>query len=155
MAPFKVDMTSLADSADFTTFYGSHFQYAAEPAQPIEGIVRDAKTRQPLAGVRVVSDKFAGRELSGLNRIDTVSDQNGRFRLNGMPKGEGNKILAIPADDQPYFQREFEVPTAAGLEPVRFDLELHRGVPIRGRLTDKISGAPVEGARMHLYPVAR
>jgi protocatechuate 3,4-dioxygenase beta subunit len=152
MEPFKVDMSSMADSPDSTTYYGSHFQYAAEPAQPIEGIVRDAKTRQPLAGVRVVSYKFAGRELSGLNWIDTVSDDRGRFRLKGMPKGEGNKILAIPADNQPYFQQEFDVPTAAGLEPVKFDLELHRGVPIRGRVTDKSSGAPVEGARMFFIP---
>jgi hypothetical protein len=114
--------------------------------------VRDAKTRQPLAGVRVVSHKFAGRALNGLHWIDAVSDDSGRFRLKGMPKGEGNKIMAIPADGQPYFQREFDVPTAAGLEPVKFDLELHRGVPIRGRVTDKSSGAPVEGARMFFIP---
>ncbi len=152
MAPFKVDMSSRADSPDSTTYYGSHLQYAAEPAQPIEGIVRDAKTRQPLAGVRVVSHKFAGGALSGLYWIDTVSDESGRFRLEGMPKGDGNMIMAIPADNQPYFQREFDVPTAAGLEPVKFELELHRGVPIRGRVTDKSSGAPVEGARMFFIP---
>ena len=35
---------------------------------------------------------------------------------------------------------------------MKFDLELHRGVLIQGRVTDKITGEPVEGADLRLVP---
>ena len=133
------------------TYYGSHFQYAAEPAQPVEGIVRDAKTGEPLAGVEIRATQFAGVHQFIGDMLGTISDQQGRYRLDGMPKGEGNRILAVPNDDQPYFLREFNVPSGPELQTVKFDLELHRGTWIRGRVTDKSNGKPVQ-AEMFYVP---
>ncbi len=134
------------------TYFGSRFEFVAEPSQPVEGVVRDAKTGQPLAGVRVVADKLAGGRLSGIYAATTTSDESGRYRLEGLPKGIGNGILAVPGDELPYFMREFrDVPTAPGLAPVNFDLDLHRGIWVTGRLVEKGSGAPVR-ARMFYLP---
>ena len=133
------------------TYYGSHFQYAAEPSQPVEGIVRDAKSGEPLAGVEIRATQFAGVHFYVGNMLAAISDPQGHYRLDGMPKGEGNRILAVPNDDQPYFLREFNVPSGPELQTVKFDLELHRGTWISGRVTDKSTGKPVH-AEMFYVP---
>ena len=91
------------------TVYGADFTLTARPGRPIEGVVRDARTKQPLAGVGVESWHFAGSDFVSIRPLKTVTDQSGRFRLVGMPKGSGNGVIAIPNDDQPYFMREAAV----------------------------------------------
>ena len=152
MDPLQVDYTSAGGPRVYQTYYGTPFDYAAEPSQPIEGTVRDSKSHEPLSGVQVFSNRFAGSNFVGNRLVKTISDNQGNFRLDGMPKGEGNQILAIPTDEQPYLMQEFKVPAAPGLDTVKLDLDLHRGVLIEGRVTDKISGVPLEGARMHFVP---
>ena len=154
MEPITVDATRRSVVPQLNIYYGSHFQYAVEPSQPIVGVVRDAKTGRPLAGVQVVSDRLAGRfsGILSLTTRDTVSDATGNYRLEGLPKGEGNEIVAMPPDGEPYFMRKFDVPTAPGFEPITLDLEMHRGVLIQGRVSDKATGAPIAGARMVFVP---
>ena len=63
-----------------------------------------------------------------------------------MPKGEGNKIVAVPGSDQPYLDRpRQDVPDSPGLDPVTVDFELKRGVWIEGKITDKVTGKPLQG----------
>ena len=73
----------------------------------------------------------------------TTTDAQGRYRLIGLPKGTGNKIRLVPRDDQPYVSVNALVPDSADLGPVTVDFELKPGVWIEGKLTDKLSGAPV------------
>ncbi|HEX7378076.1 MAG TPA: hypothetical protein VF278_13230 [Pirellulales bacterium] len=131
--------------------YGAEFELVAPPTQAITGVVRDAKTRQPLAGVSIESNMFAGSNFINTRQLRAVSDAEGRYRLVGMPKGTGNRVLAVPNDDQPYLMRDFKVPESRGLAPVELDIELHRGVWITGRVTDLRSGAPIV-ARLHYLP---
>jgi beta-lactamase regulating signal transducer with metallopeptidase domain len=149
MEPLAVDFGE-SNGKWVTTYYGSKFQYAAEPSQSIVGTVRDAKTGRPLAGVRVGSHMFAGTRISGVHTIETISDQQGKYRLDGMPKGSGNQIIAIPNDDQAYFMREIDVPTASGFEAITCDVELHRGIWIHGRLFDTTTDKPVYGHMFYL-----
>jgi len=134
------------------TVYGSDFTYTANPARPVEGMVRDAKTRRPMAGVSVQSWRFAGSDFVDTRQLKTISDEDGRFRIVGMPKGKGNVVIAVPSDDQPYFMREAPVGDPPGIGPVPVEIELHRGVMITGRITDKSTGKPVAGARLHYLP---
>ena len=117
----------------------------------IRGVVRDAETKEPIAGVRIESFIFAGTHLASNRVLRTVSDSERRFELAGMPKGEGNVILANPRDGQPYLMQNVDVPNQVGLGPVDVDIELHRGVVIKGRVTDKKTGEPVI-ARLHYLP---
>jgi beta-lactamase regulating signal transducer with metallopeptidase domain len=132
--------------------YGSEFTHAAGPDRPIEGVVRDAATGAPLAGVAFKSHKFATGTYSGENFLSVTTDADGRYRLEGMPKGEGNRLLAVPADRQPYFMREVDVPDPPGFGAIALDVELHRGLLIRGRVTDRETGEPVPGTRLHYFP---
>ena len=116
MESLKVDYTSNGGPRNYLTYNGSPLSYAAEPSQPIEGTVRDSQTHAPLAGVQVLSNRFAGSNWVGVYKARAMSDDQGHFRLDGMPKGEGNQILVIPTDDQPYLMQLFKVPAAQGFE---------------------------------------
>jgi len=55
-----------------------------------------------------------------------------------MPKGKGNKIIAIPSHDVPYVVSAKDAPDSPGLDPVTVDVELRRGVWIEGKISDKV-----------------
>jgi hypothetical protein len=131
-------------------YYGANFRHAAAPTKPIVGVVRDKDTKKPLAGVTVRGHSRAitasRLDLRGLDMMRTTSDAQGRYRLVGMPKGEGYKIVAIPRDDQPYLVTSADVPDTPGLGPVTVDLEFKRGVWIEGKITDKVTGKAVKAS---------
>lgn len=131
--------------------YGAEFVIIAAASRPSVGIVRDAKTRKPLAGVSVESYTLAGYPFANARKLKTTTDAEGRYRLVGMPSGKGNSILAIPKDDQPYLMRRVELPDPEGAGPVSADVDLHRGIWITGRVTEKASGEPVR-AYLHYLP---
>ena len=74
-----------------TVYYGSHFQYAAEPSQPVEGVVRDAKTGKGLA-------RRGGRQRAGrrIPQGDWIADYDLRrewslsARRHAQGAGESN-----------------------------------------------------------------
>ncbi|MCA9052932.1 MAG: hypothetical protein KDA75_03800 [Planctomycetaceae bacterium] len=132
--------------------FGAEFEMTADPARLVEGVVTDAETGNPLPGVSVESYKLAGYPFANHRVIRSVSDADGRFRLAGVPKGEGNILLAVPNDEQPYLMRRVEVPDPVGLGPAEVAIELHHGVWITGRVTDLETGAGVPGCRLHYLP---
>ena len=95
---------------------------------------RSAATRWPSA------PQFVGFDI-----VRTTTDAQGRYRLTGMPKGEGNQIMAVPGSDQPYLLAHKDVPDSPGLDPVTVDFELKRGIWIEGKITDKVTGKPLQG----------
>ncbi len=144
MSPM-VGITGMADPKwnQKVTIYGADFEIALMPTQPIVGTVRDAATSELLPGVEIHSYRMTEFGISAGKAIRVKSDNEGRYRLVGMPKGSGRQIIAVPSDEQPYLMREFDVPDQPGLEAVECNLDLHRGVWITGRITDKQSGKPV------------
>jgi RNA polymerase sigma factor (sigma-70 family) len=127
------------------TYYGSDFRHVAGPTKPVVGVVRDKDTKKPLAGVTVRSEKLAHNPLHGRHITQTVTDDQGRYRLTGMPKGAGNKISVVPPRDLPYVAPVLDVPDGFGPGPVTVDVELKRAVWIEGKLTDKATGKPLPG----------
>jgi beta-lactamase regulating signal transducer with metallopeptidase domain/protocatechuate 3,4-dioxygenase beta subunit len=121
-----------------TEMFGADFTYHAAPTRPIVGTVRDAATGAPLAGVTI--------EVWRGGAVRTETDAEGKYRLVGMPKGNGrgDSLVAVPnQDQQPYFRSAaVEVPDSPGLGPVSLDFKLTRGIWISGRVTDKATGAP-------------
>src|SRR5205823_2033525 len=92
----------------------------------------------------IKSYKMAPNPLHGVDLIETTTDVQGRYRLTGMPKGENNKIMLVPRDDQPYLSAHAVVPDTPGLDPVTVDFEIKRGIWIEGKITDKGTGKPVQ-----------
>ncbi|HZY85907.1 MAG TPA: sigma-70 family RNA polymerase sigma factor, partial [Gemmataceae bacterium] len=127
-----------------TTYYGADFRHVAAPSKPVVGVVRDKDTKKPLAGVTVQSYKLANNPVPGVKVAQAVTDAEGRYRLDGLPKGAGNKIVAVPGHDRPYPVSFRDVPDSPGLGPVTVDIELKRGVWVEGKITDKLTGKPAK-----------
>jgi RNA polymerase sigma factor (sigma-70 family) len=134
---------SQKDGDEVRLVYGASFDHAAAPCKPIVGVVRDKDTGKPIAGAVVTSYMVAGSNFGERTHIRTVADKDGKYRLLGMPKGDGNVIRAAPPEDQPYLMSSARIADSPGLEPVTVDIELKRGVWINGKVTDKTTGKPV------------
>jgi RNA polymerase sigma factor (sigma-70 family) len=136
------------DPRKVVTYYGATFRLAAAPTKPLGGVVRDNDTRKPLAGVKIWSHTRAigPGATEQFDIVRTTTDAEGRYRLVGLPKGDGFRIAAVPAKDQPYVSTTVAVPASPGLDQVALDIELKRGVWIEGKLTDKVTGKPLQGA---------
>lgn len=152
MEPFKANGFTNTFGPGVQTIHGADFTYTAAPGRAIEGVVLDAKTQKPMADVGVWSYGFAGSTFVGIKSLKTRTDSAGRFKIEGMPKGRGNKLFIVPNDDQPYFMQEVAVSDTAGLGPVAVEVVLHRGIFIEGKVTEKGTGKPVAGAFMHYFP---
>ena len=79
-------------------------------------------------------------------------DAQGRFRLVGLPKGKGNRLLVVPNDEQPYLMEEVQLADPPGARPLKIEIALLRGVWIEGKLTEAATGKPVAGAWLHYMP---
>jgi hypothetical protein len=126
-----------------TTYHGASFRHVAAPSKPVVGVVRDKDTKKPLPGVLIA---FRNGAYLGRNVVHTTTDDQGRYRLAGMPKGDNNMIVVVPANDQPYLHSHCRVPDSPGLEAVTVDVDLKRGVWIEGKITDKVTGKPIPGS---------
>jgi RNA polymerase sigma factor (sigma-70 family) len=127
---------------------GAPFDLLALATRPVVGVVRDKDSGAPLAGVIVRSYVFGGADDYN-GTVRTVTDKEGRYRLVGLPKGEGNEIIAQAygrtprVDDLPYLEAIRKVADAPGLEPVTVDIALKRGLWVKGRVLDKATGKTV------------
>jgi RNA polymerase sigma factor (sigma-70 family) len=133
------------DRRKVVTYHPASFRHVAAPTKPIVGVVRDKDTKQALAGITVRSMSLTVKrgQMESFDLVRTTTDAEGRYRLTGMPKREGNLIVAVPSEDQPYVAINREVPNNPGLDPVTVDFEMKRGIWIEGRITDKATGKPV------------
>ena len=134
------------------TIYGADFALTAAPGRVVEGVVRDAKDGKVMKDVSVWSYMFAGTHTVGIMSLKTRTNGDGRFRLAGFPIGPGNRLLIVPNDDQPYFMREVAIPDPQGLGAVPVEVDLHKGMWIDGKVTDKETGSPVAGAFLLYLP---
>ena len=108
----------------------------------------DAETKTPLAGITVKSQSRHGEQISGWGQdfVRAVTDDQGRYRLEGMPVGSDNRIAAIaPMGDVPYFSMKQRAETSSQKDPPAIDFELRSSVWIEGRITDKQSGKGLPG----------
>jgi RNA polymerase sigma factor (sigma-70 family) len=121
-------------------------EVVAGPSKPIRGVVRAADTGQLLAGVWIYGGNFGGTiPNDNMRGIRAMTDAQGRFRMEGMPKRASYKLVVFPRDDQPYIMTELTAGDTQGLEPVETEIKLMRGVLIRFRLVDKATGQPKLG----------
>jgi len=128
------------------TFYPASFDLSVAPSRPIEGVVRDRVTGEPIAGATIRSFRFADLDVQNYDFITTKSDAQGRFRLTGMPLGNGNEVVVLPPEDQPYLPSWQKLAELTVAQPLHVDLMLTRGIWAQGRLADAVSGQPVVGA---------
>ena len=103
------------------------------------GLVRIKGTDRPAAGITV-----RGIEPTTQTWIYATADQDGRFRILGLPKA-GAYLLRTDARSgyQSYLNASLTVGDTEGLKPIETTIEVSRGVIITGRLIDQETGRPV------------
>jgi RNA polymerase sigma factor (sigma-70 family) len=140
--PIRLAMHPRKQGGLEVTLAGATFEQIVAPSRPIVGTIRDKDTGKPIPGAVVESYVFGGKSVTQTH-LRAVADKEGRYRLLGMPKVEGNQIRIGPPEGQPYLMALATVRDGPGLEPVTVDVELKRGVWITGKVTDEAAGKPV------------
>lgn len=115
--------------------HGNDVSLMLLPSRPLVGTVKDSKTGKPVAGVKVseVNSHIAW----------ATTDQDGKYRLEGVPKKKHYALTATGAKGIPYFDGGTDwFADVAGLDPLEMNIDVHRGVELIGRVVDK-AGRPV------------
>jgi RNA polymerase sigma factor (sigma-70 family) len=114
------------------------------PTKPIIGTIHDRDTGKPLAGVVVSGNREAYRD-----GVRAVTDDQGRYRLVGLPKAKSYELTVAPQAEQSYLGRVWQVADSEGLKPITANFALRRGVPVRVRIVDQATGKPVRGVLLY------
>jgi RNA polymerase sigma factor (sigma-70 family) len=129
--------------------YPPKFGLVVDPDKPITGVVRDADTATPLAGMRVsgasaINDLPMGRyHFHAWPTPTTTTDKEGRFTLRGLAKARSYILVADPEEGSPHLHRFVSVDDTVGFDPITTGFSLPRGVVLTGRVTDAATGAGV------------
>jgi hypothetical protein len=123
-----------------------------QPEASVRGVVRDAATKQPIAGAHVSAisasengTPWAYRDASGSSDLRSAAD--GSFRLGQLD--EGDWLVAVVVDERPPASPQTITLKAA---EARGDVVVE--VPVGARVAGKFVGAPIaEGCRVSLDPV--
>jgi RNA polymerase sigma factor (sigma-70 family) len=147
-----------AMNSEQITIYGAQFEHVAGPTRPVEGVVRDQDTGEPLKGIMVRGEHSLGNPLV---YVQSISDAEGRYRLVGLPRGREGRVLAVPPcdfpvhgslkaalgvprdEELPYLPVRVTVPVGPGVGPVRLDIKMKRGVYVTGKVVEAATGRPV------------
>jgi RNA polymerase sigma factor (sigma-70 family) len=122
------------------------------PSKPIMGTLRDAQTKEPLAGVRVLG-YTPDRPIDWWwQPVEAVTDAQGRYRLDGLAKTARQIVTFDPGAGAPHMHRFDEVGDTEGFVPIVHDSELRRGIVVSGQVTDRSTGRPVR-ARVVYCPL--
>jgi RNA polymerase sigma factor (sigma-70 family) len=127
-------------SRGLTPLHGPKFDALLGPARTLDGVVREAGTGRPIAGVRV-----NGAGEGHPQHVEAVSDDRGRFRINGLPVAAPIRLNFYPKDGQTYLPASKVVTAREGAGPLSAEVEMSRGVTAVGKVVDRATGKPVKG----------
>jgi RNA polymerase sigma factor (sigma-70 family) len=134
------------DPDSYVYALGVPFDFAAGPALVVEGTVRDQDTGKPIAGVVVghgIAHDFGYAYSWTQEALTTTTDADGHYRLAGLSRTSPGLRFA-PPDGQPYFSAGASPPAHEFGKPVQLDVRLQHGVLVKGRVTDRVTGRPVQ-----------
>jgi hypothetical protein len=122
-----------------TQLVGSTFDYIGVPAKPITGVVRLKGSGMPVAGAIAWAADAATHTA-----VTARTDAAGRFRIDGVPKGEFYQLRFNPRPGIDPFLGSWEVvDDTEGLKPLEKAIEVSPGVIVIGRLLDRATGRAV------------
>ena len=95
-------------------FHAPKFQLALAPTKPIEGVARDKDTGKPIAGLKIQARRLRqpGCSCSGTQGVEARTDDQGRYRLDGLPRASTYRLFDLPPESRacPITDATFKVP---------------------------------------------
>ena len=150
MEPQQVARSSRRGGGHKEIYLGTRFTHAAGPAIPVSGVVTEFQSGKPVANTRVSVERLfqvrnSDAQLRFARHINTVTDDQGGYKLVGIPPGKGHFIQVTPEKTEPLFpmKQEFSVESAEANATI--NVQLVRGIWIEGKVTDAQTGEPISG----------
>lgn len=125
-------------------YYPRKFTYIAAHSIPIIGRVTDVETREPIADCLVTAGRTFTFTGSFKSHIVAKTDQDGRFRLEGLPLQEG-EFYIVPPTSTLYVPWGGGVKFDGNRDSVTRDVALRKAVLITGRAIDGRTNKPIPG----------
>ena len=127
--------------------HAPNFQLALAPGIRVQGTIRDNDSGRPIAGLEIqaaVFDEHSRIPDPGIEAIDRrrrkISPRRA-FQSGGLPTVHQDRQGASLSRT-----RRSRCPAESpGLEPITFDIAMKRGVFVRGKVIDKVTGQPIKG----------
>ena len=120
--------------------HGPSFTLVLGTGRTLEGVVRESGTGRPIAGVKVSG---GGQEAS--HQVEAFTDDQGRYRLAGLPVAVPVRLNFYPKGGQTYLPASQIVPAREGAGPLSAEVEMTRAVTAVGRVVERETGKPVRG----------
>ena len=146
----KVDSTFYQQPKHYEVFPQDILQVVG-PSNPVTGSVVDVDTGQPIknALVRATIRNGVNRILSR-EQFNSRTDENGRYRITGLPVGDGNRLVCICSDvDRPYPVLGIKADTSNA--DTSHDFKMKQGVWVQGRVFDSDTNQPMTGSVSYYY----
>ena len=141
----------LSNTWDDLTVFGHRVDHVAGPGRTVEGVVTDRATGKPLAGLVVHGPWRSPLEYHEFDRFQSPTDDQGRYRIEGLPVPSLGEFTVDPPEDRPYLGRTEQVQIEPGPGPLKADVSLRRGVWITGRVVDDATGEPLRDSVAEYY----
>jgi hypothetical protein len=124
--------------------YGAKSDIAVAPCTPVEGVVKDLDTGKPIAGATVFNLLNSPYGMPR-ERVETKTDGQGHFRLDGRPNRTGYRVTVTPPPGEPYLLTADYPPRVEPGKTATLNFNVKRGVFITGKVTND-AGRPLRAA---------
>jgi RNA polymerase sigma factor (sigma-70 family) len=124
--------------------HGTKFDVLVGPGRSLSGVVREAGTGKPIAGVQV-----SGMGEGHSQYLQAVTDAGGKYRLQGLPMAAKITLSFYPDKGETYLPASQVVEARDAASLLTAEIELTRGITARGRVIDKATGKPVQGSILY------
>lgn len=126
--------------------YGPKITFVVPASRRIGGTVREAGRGKPIAGYTIHVGVGYGFGIT------SVSDKEGHYQLNGVPKVKQYLLSAEPPAGTSWLRSGARIDDTEGVQPLMVDFTVARGIVLSGKVLDETTGKGVKGS-MRFVPL--
>ncbi len=135
-----------------TKVYPAKFEAVIGPSYTVAGLVTDSNTQQPIPDALIRATRVHGQRVTSSREREhfaTRTDAKGRYKISGLPIGEGNHLEVFATGGVPYVPLGFNVNTSKASggtsSEVIQDFQITQGLWAEGRVYDNVTNEPFKG----------
>jgi len=127
-------------------YHAAEFTHVAGPSKPVVGRITDADSGEPISSVLIAAGVSTTFTRSGTPWINTTTDADGKYRLEGLPVGDRETIYIQPQSTTAYLPAGASLQTKTDEAQIEKSFRLKKGIWVRGKTVDDRTDKPLSGA---------